>query len=305
MKKYGVEEIILAVTHLLEVIRGHFGDGKEFGIRIEYSVEEEPLGTGGAIKQAESFLDETFLVLNGDILTDMNLEEAIEFHRRNAAQVTIQLVWVEDPTPYGLVETDAKGRVLRFLEKPQPEQLTTNYINAGIYVFEPEILKEIPQGQVFSVERELFPYLVESQVPVFGHQASGYWLDLGTMAKYLQANQDILSGQIEATIPGKQVSEGVWLSPTSSEHSTAEFQPPVLVGTDCKIEPGCQIGPQVVIGDHVSLGRGAQVERSVIWDDTQVGRETRIINSVIGRHCMIKCGAKLTGEAVEDKRTVG
>jgi NDP-sugar pyrophosphorylase family protein len=266
LRSHQVEDVILTTHYLPEVISEHFGDGSRHGVRLTCLREEEPLGTGGAIKNAEHILDDTFLVLNGDILTDIDLSAMIAYHRAKRAQATLALTWVDDPTPFGAVETAEDGRIQCFREKPKPEEVTTHYINAGIYVFEPALFKEMPEG-AFSVERDLYPRLVEGGVPMFGYRTQGYWLDIGTVAKYLQAHQDILDGKVQARLPAPEIRPGVWVDHSARIHPRAVLEGPLMIGPRAHVGPEAIIGAYSVLGRGASIGEGAVVNSSVIWPD--------------------------------------
>ncbi|MBE0480396.1 MAG: NDP-sugar synthase, partial [Dehalococcoidia bacterium] len=195
LKKHGVDEVILAMGYLPDRIRQYFGDGSTLNIRLIYSVEDTPLGTGGAVKNAERFLDDTFIVLNGDIYSDLNLTDMVRLHLRRKAKATIALTPVEDPTAYGVVEIDSTSRVKAFIEKPSRESVTSHLINAGTYVLEPELLDMIPAGVHSMVERGLFPDLVKQGAPFLGYPSDAYWIDIGTPQDYIRLHRDLLMGK--------------------------------------------------------------------------------------------------------------
>ncbi len=284
LSRHGVKEIVLAQHHLAGPIESYLGDGGRFGVRITYVIEDSPRGTAGAIKNVERYLDGTFLALNGDIFTDLDLTEMLAFHREQNATATIALVPVEDPTAYGLIETDPTGRVKRFLEKPDLNEITTNMINAGTYVLEPEVLAQIPSGKQVSIERETFPLLVSSGQPVYAFPSSGYWMDVGTPEKYLQLHRDLLSGKSAWYIPGKD--EGV------------------LVGEGCNIDPTAQIIGPVVIGAGCTIGKGSIIEDSVIWHDVRLGGWVRVQSSVVANNCTLNNDSNVDGAVLGDHVTV-
>ena len=206
LKRFGIEDIVLTLSYLPDSIMQVFGDGSRYGARLVYCLEKEPLGTAGAVKNAEKYIDSTFVVLNGDIFTDLDLADMMTFHREQGATATISLSWVEDPSAFGVVETD-NGRVKRFIEKPPRAEATSHWINAGIYVLEPSVLGHIPDGQHYMFEKGLFPRILELGLPVYGYPYRGYWLDMGTPEKYFGVNMDMLSSRLKspfaaATGPG-------------------------------------------------------------------------------------------------------
>ena len=190
-----IKEIILAQGHLARPMTEYFGDGSQLGVSLHYSVEEMPLGSAGAAKKAEKYLDGTFLVFNGDNFIDLDLTAMIGLHRERKAKVTIALTRVDDPTRFGMVETDDNGRIKRFVEKPAPEEVTTNTVNAGAWLVEPELMARVPPATPFSFERDVFPDLLARGEAVYAYVSSGYWMDAGTPEQYLQLHRDLLAGK--------------------------------------------------------------------------------------------------------------
>jgi len=280
LKRYQVRDIVLAVSYLPEVIQRYFADGPDFGVGLTYAVEPSPLGTAGAVKNAERHLDGTFVVLNGDIFTELDIAEMLAFHRQREAAVTIALTRVENPCAFGVVETDSRSRVRRFVEKPSPDQVTTNWINAGVYIIEPEVLGYIPAHGFYMFEKGLFPRLLELGQPVYGYPLrSGYWLDMGTPEKYLQLNCDLLAARAISALTGR-FENGLHLGQEVAIHPSAEITGPVLIGDRCSIGRGaCVIGP-VVIGPGSSIGEDATVERAVLWAGARVAAGATISGCV-------------------------
>jgi mannose-1-phosphate guanylyltransferase len=291
---HGVTDVILSVSHMPDVIRSTMGDGGAAGVRLRYVVEAEPLGTAGGVRNAADLVEGRVVVLNGDILTDVDLRAMLDAHEARGAKASIYLTPVENPTAYGLVELAADGRVRRFLEKPGWDEVTTNTINAGVYVLERELLDLIPKGQAYSMEREFFPMLLERHVPFLGHVPRAYWLDIGTAAKYLQAHQDLLDRLVQspASPPGRRVQEG-WLDPTADLHSTVRLRAPVVIGAGCRLEADVVVGPGAVLGPGCRLGAGSQVEGAVLWDAVEVGAGARLHGSLVGRGCRVGAHAEL------------
>jgi len=291
---HGVRDVILSISHMPDVIRQVMGDGSSAGVRLRYVVETEPLGTAGGVRNAADLVAGRVVVLNGDVLTDIDLGAMLAAHEARRAQASIYLTPVENPTAYGLVELDADGRVHRFLEKPGWDEVTTNTINAGIYVLERDLLDWIPKGQPYSMEREFFPMLLDRRVVFVGHVPRAYWLDIGTAAKYLQAHQDVLDRlvQTRATPGGRRIQEG-WVDPGAEIHSTARLRAPVVIGRACHIERDVVLGPGVVLGDGCRLEAGGHVEGSVLWEDVSVGAGARLAGCLIGRGCRVGSHAEL------------
>jgi len=291
---HGVTDVILSVSHLPDVIRAIMGDGRAAGVRLRYVVEAEPLGTAGGVRNAADLVAGRVIVLNGDVLTDLDLGAMLAAHEARRAQASIYLTPVENPTSYGLVDLEPDGRVHRFLEKPGWDEVTTHTINAGIYVLERELLEWIPKGQPFSMEREFFPLLLERRVAFIGHVPRAYWLDIGTAAKYLQAHQDLLDRLVQSHVapPGRRIQEG-WLEPSAELHSTVRLRAPVVIGRGCRLGENVVVGPGVVLGEGCELGAGAHVEASVLWEAVTIGPGARLHGCLVGRACRVGTHAEL------------
>jgi len=300
LTSHGVSDIILAQSLHSQSIQDYFKDGDEFGVGLHYSVEDMPLGTAGAIKNTEDYLDGVFLVLNGDIFTDLDITAMLAFHREKKAKATIALTPVADPTSYGLVETGADGTVTRFLEKPSPDQVTTNMINAGTYILEPDILKYIPPQTNFSFEHGLFPRLLALGEPVYAYVSPAYWIDIGTPEKYLQLNRDLLRGvspRYSSYNENKLIS-----GEKCSIHPTAKISGPVQIGIGCTIEHGVRLIGPTVIGSGSTISAGSVVEASVIWHNTRIGERVILKNSIVAGECCLQDNCRVVesvlGEAV-------
>lgn len=287
LREHAIRDIILAVCFMPHHIRGYFGDGKRFGVRLTYSMESSPLGTAGAVKQVEAHLDETFFVLNGDVFTDLDLTQMMHYHREQGAKATIALTPVEDPSLYGLVETEATGRVERFIEKPSPEAITTNMINAGTYIVEPEVLSHIPPGSRFTFERELFPLLLERGDPVYAYPAEAYWMDIGTPEKYQKLHHDLLSGGVAKGFAGERTGQGIWVEEGCDIHPQAELEGPVVIGRDCIIESGVRVRGPSVIGEGCRIGKDSVIEQAILWPKARLGQ------GVVLRKCVLAEGVSI------------
>ena len=300
--RHGVDEIVLAQHHLAVPIENYLGGGDQFGAKLTYVIEESPRGTAGAVKNVERYLDDTFLALNGDIFTDLDITAMIDFHRQQKAQATIALTPVDDPTAYGLIETDARGRVRQFLEKPDPSEITTNMINAGTYVLEPEVLTQIPPGRRVSIERETFPLLVGNGEPVYAYQSSGYWMDMGTPEKYLQLHRDLLGGK--STWYSPSVGQEVLISERCNIDPTAQMEGPVVIGDNCTIGPRVQMTGPVVIDTGCTIGEDSVVEDAIIWHEVRLGRRVRLKSSVVADHCTLNDGSVVEDSVLGDNVTL-
>jgi mannose-1-phosphate guanylyltransferase len=280
LRGHGVDDVIMSCGFLADGVRSVLGDGSGFGVRLHYVEETQPLGTGGALKFAEGLLDERFFMLNGDVLTDIDLTAQLRQHEATGASATLALVGVEDPSAYGLVRTRADHSVIEFLEKPsQEEALDTNLVNAGAYILEREILDQMaPAGTNISIERDVFPKLVDHGL--FGYEATGYWLDIGTPTRYLQATNDILEGNVTTAVGRRLRGSGMRLLP---EHGVGgRIGTPVVIGDGCEIAEDAVIGGRVVLGRGVKIGAGARIESSVLLDGASVGARTQMTDVIIG-----------------------
>ncbi|MBI2879481.1 MAG: NDP-sugar synthase [Candidatus Rokubacteria bacterium] len=290
-----VRDVILSVSHLPETIRAVMGDGSALGVRLRYAVEDEPLGTAGGVRNAADLVEGRVVVLNGDVLTDLDLSRMLATHEARRARATIYLTPVENPTAYGLVELDPEGRVRRFLEKPGWDEVTANTVNAGVYILERELLELVPKGRPYSMEREFFPDLLARGVPFFGHVDPAYWLDIGTTEKYLQAHRDLLEGRLRSPLRprGRALGEG-WVEPGTSIAESARLVGPVVLGAGCRVEAEARVGPAVVLGAGCVVGAGAHLEGAVLWESVSVGAGARLSGCLVARDCRIGAHARLT-----------
>ena len=297
-----VKDIILAQSHLAQPIESYFGNGSQFGVKLSYTVEDTPLATAGAVKNAVKYLDETFLVLNGDIFTDLDITSMIDSHRERKAKVTIALAPVDDPTSYGLIETNALGMVTRFLEKPDRSQVNTNMINAGTYVLQPEVLTQIPPQANFSFEHDLFPLLLDQGEPVYAYPSSAYWIDIGTPEKYLQLHRDLLSGQSSQYTLAP--SEEVLIGEQSDIQPTVQIEGPAVIGSNCSIGGKVKLRGPVVIGNGCTIREDTVVEQSIIWRNARLGERVNLKNSIVADNCSLNTDSIIVDSILGDNVTV-
>jgi mannose-1-phosphate guanylyltransferase/phosphomannomutase len=292
LRRHGVTDIVVTVAFLPNAIRNYFGDGSELGVRMVYATEETPLGTAGSVRNAMDELDERFLVISGDVLTDIDLTAVTEFHDRRNALATLALCAVDNPLEFGIVITHDDGSVERFLEKPGWGQVFSDTINTGIYVLEPEIFDLIPEGRPVDFSSEVFPAALEAGRPVFGYVADGYWEDVGTTAAYLKAHQDILDGKVEVEMSGFELRPGVWLGKGSSVDPSARIDGPAFIGENCTIDQDAVLGAYTTLGANVRMAERAQVRHSVVGENAYLGPSVLVEGSVLGRSCEMRHGAR-------------
>ena len=301
---HGITDVVLAMSYLSENFEQAYGDGSHLGLKLTYVREAEPMGTGGAIKNVESYLTpgETFIVFNGDILTDLDLTDMLKMHKDNGSICSISLTPVDDPSSYGVVDLDEAGRIQRFTEKPKREEATSNWINAGTYILESDVLDYIPAGQHYMVERGLFPTLLAEGKPLYGYRTGAYWMDIGTPAKYLHAHADLLAGRLKYYIKpeGDLFADSVWVGEGTSIHGGARLTGPVVVGKDCRIDEGATLTGPLVLGDGCVVGEGAELRNMVAWDNVIFGPNS------VSHECMVASNARIgPGCHVEELSIVG
>ncbi len=282
LRKHGIDEIILAISADTREIIEHFGDGKEWGVRIRYSIETEPQGTAGAVKLLQPHITDTFLVVSGDTITDFDLTAAIDFHRTRSALATILIHEMDDPSDYGIVQHESDGRITRLHEKPKESEIFSTKINTGIYVLEPEALSSIPYFTAYDFSRDLIPRMLRNQEPVYGCQLPGYWCDVGSTLRYRNAHFDALTGKAHIDIEGTQVEPGVWIGDEAEIHSTAELVGPVFLGTGAELRKNSVLRPFAVVGENSLVDEAATVSRSIIGNGALIGKGSKITDCVIG-----------------------
>lgn len=292
LKRHGIDDIVVTVAFMANAIRDYFGDGSEFGVKISYATEETPLGTAGSVRNAMEHLTERFIVISGDVLTDIDLGAIIDFHARNGAMATIGLAHVDNPLEFGIVITEEDGSIERFLEKPTWGQVFSDTINTGIFVLEPEIFDYIEADRPVDFSGEVFPKLLEDGQPLFGAITEGYWEDVGTLEAYVRAHKDILDAKVEVEIPGFEIRPGVWVGESADVHPEATITGPAVIGDNCRVEPGATIGEYTVLGSNVRVRNDAFLERTVVNDNAYLGDNIRLRGTVVGRSCDIRSGVR-------------
>ncbi len=307
LRSYGITEVIVTVRYLAAVIQDFFEDGSNLGMKLHYVVEETPLGTAGSVKNAEALLDDTFIVISGDALTDFNLSEIVAAHRAHGGDATIALTRVPNPLEYGVVVTDDAGNVVRFLEKPSWGEIISDTVNTGIYVLEPSVLAGIPADTAYDFSNELFPRMLTRRQPICGYVASGYWCDIGTMDEYRQANADLLYGKVKLAEPiGEPIGGGIWVGKDVEIAPSAQLFGPIYLGNGVKIKGDVQIYGPTVIRDYTVVDNYNRIERSVVWRNNYIGESCEIRGAVITRQCSIKPKVMaFEGVVIGDNCTIG
>jgi len=314
LREHGITQVVVTLAYLGADIRNHFGDGSDFGMQIEYVVEDSPLGTAGSVKNAAHLLDETFLVISGDALTDFDLTWAVAEHKRRGSHATIVLYGVPNPLEYGVVVTDHDGAVRRFLEKPSWGEVFSDQANTGIYVIEPRVLDYVRTGMAYDWSQDVFPQMLRKGDPLFGIVASGYWCDIGNIQSYMQANWDALEGRVRCRIPGQRHDNNVWIGEGVEFGIGVQVDGPAYIGDEVKIKAGAHLNGPVVVDKYVIVDDNAKVSNSVVWPHSYIGENARLRqslvcrsvtvknnvlleeNTVVGDECVIGAGSRVAAE---------
>ena len=300
----GIDEVILSLNYQPRRIEELVGEGEGLGVRIRYVVEPMPLGTGGAIRYAGDQLTESVVVFNGDVLAQVDVNAVLKLHRERKAKATIVLTPVDNPRAYGLVETDADGNVQRFLEKPGDSEITCNTINAGIYVLEPDTFDRIPKDTAWSIERSYFPSLIERGETFVAYTDKGYWIDIGTPAKYLQVHRDIMDGHYAAPPFAGSTPGAAWVSPEAKVEEGVELHGPCFIDDGAVLKAGVKVLPYSVIGRQTHVDEAAIIDASVIWPNGWIGREAVVRGSILGRNCHVGRNSTVENPVVLGDKTV-
>ncbi len=302
--RHGATEVVATLQYMAQHIRERFGDA--YGEMVmRYAIEDIPLGTAGSVRNALQYLDDTFLVISGDALTDIDLTSLLAFHRDRGAVATLALYRVPNPLEYGVVITEEDGRIRQFQEKPSWGEVISDTINTGIYVLEPSIFDLVPSDRPFDFSQDLFPILLKNGAPMYGYVASGYWCDIGTIQEYLRATADILEGRVQIDL-GPTCAPGVWCGELADISPAAQITGPVYLGPGTKIKEGAVIRGPSVVRSYSIIDRNAELDRAVIWRNSYVGENAQVRGAIICRQCTVKAGAVLAENVVvADDSTVG
>jgi len=298
LKQHGIRDIVITLAYKADQIINYFGGGTKWGVNIQYALEDVPKGTAGGLRSLQPVLSNTFVVISGDAVTDFDLSSALSFHRQKSAIATMLLYSVDDPSQFGIVETQPDGKIQRFLEKPKPTETFTNTVNTGIYILEPELINWIPFETVYDFSRDLFPRLLQNQEPFYAVRAEGYWCDVGNLAQYRNVHFDAMTGKVKLNIPGAQVTDGLWLGQDASVHPSVRLVSPLYVGSGTCIEKDAELGRFAVVGNMSLIREKAQVAQSVIGARTMVGQNSQVFGSVLGNGYRLADGRHLDDEIV-------
>ena len=299
-----IDGVILSLNYQPRRIEEMFGDGSSAAMSLRYVVEPAPLGTAGAVRYAAQSLHDSVVVFNGDILTQVDLAAVIARHRERRAKATIVLTPVENPAAYGLVETDPDSNIRRFIEKPNADEITCDTINAGIYVLEPDTFDRIPKDTPWSIERSFFPSLIEQGDTFVAYVSRGYWIDIGTPAKYMQVHRDIMDG-LYRTAPFADAASTTWISPQARVEDGALIEGPCFVDEGTVVKTGARLGPYSVVGRQCHIEEHASIERAIVWANSRISQEAVVRQSILGRHCHVGRSATIEdGVVLGDKSVV-
>ncbi|MGD1937273.1 MAG: sugar phosphate nucleotidyltransferase [Cyanophyceae cyanobacterium] len=284
LKRHQIHEVIATLHYLPDTMQDYFHDGSGFGVHLNYAVEErQPLGTAGCVKNIEEVLDDTFIVISGDCVTDFDLSAAIAFHRDTQSSATLVLKRVPNPLEFGVVILDDDQKIVRFLEKPSTSEIFSDTVNTGIYILEPTVLGFLPKHQSCDFSKDLFPLLLDKNVPMYGYVAEGYWCDVGHLDAYRNAQYDALHGKVAVDFPYEERSPGIWIGQNTQVDASAQLHAPLIIGNNCRVGPGAILEAGTIIGDNVTVGENADLKRPILWNGVTVGAEAHLRACTVGR----------------------
>lgn len=298
LRDHGVPRVTLAMTRHSEAVQHVFGDGSALGMALDYVYEETPLGSGGAVAMAAAGWDEPFLVSNGDVLTDLDITDFIATHERRGALLSIALHEVEDPSPFGVVVLDGDDRITRFVEKPPRESAPSRLINAGTWLFDPAVVRELDSSAFNRVEDGLFPTLAASGQGIFGYRRDGgFWLDVGNPESYGRANRELLEGALPRSLPDDWPASSLAVS-GARVAADARLTAPVMLGAGTVVGAGTELTGPLVTGSRCTIGASARVARSILWDDVTVKEDATVVDTVLASGSLVEAGAVVEGAIV-------
>ena len=306
LKRHHITEAVVTVQYLADMIQDSLGDGSNQGMTIHYQIEDTPLGTAGSVKNASDFLDDTFLVISGDALTNFNLTDLTAYHKSHKTLATLALYRLADPVDYGVININNEGQITRFQEKPSRGSVMSDYVNTGIYVLEPDILDFFETNAPFDFAKDLFPMLHSQGYPLYGYVAEGYWCDVGSIAEYVRATTNVLHGEVEGLDLGRSLGDGIWAGRDVELAPDVHLEGPIYLGNSVQIKSGVVIRGPSVIRDYSVIDNEAVVDRSIMWRNCYVGERVQISGAIILRQCSIKANATVfEGVVIGDGTIVG
>jgi mannose-1-phosphate guanylyltransferase/phosphomannomutase len=306
LKYQGITEVVVTLHFMPEVIQSYFGDGQSLGMKLHYAVEETPLGTAGSVKNAQEFLDEPFIIISGDAVTDINLRDVITFHQERGADATLTLYRVPNPLEYGVIITDPEGKITQFLEKPSWGEVISDTVNTGIYVVDPSVLDLIEEGVSTDWSKDVFPKLLETGRPLYGYVATGNWTDVGDIGEYMRASGDVLHHRVHTEDLGEHIGGDVWVGKGVEIAPDAQLYGPIYLGNEVKIKGGVIIHGPTVVRDYTIVDNRVHIDRSIIWRNSYIGEGAEVRGAIVGRQCSIKSKAVLfEGVVLGDNSIVG
>ncbi len=299
LASHKITEVFANLHYYADAISGYFGDGSKWNVNITYSYEETLLGTAGGVRSAKEVLsNETFLVVSGDALTDINLTGLIEFHKKKGGIATVLLTEVDDPSKYGVVIINSDNRISRFQEKPPQGKAKSRLANSGIYVFEPEIFDYIPEGVFFDFGRDLFPFFLKEGIDFYGFCHNDYWNDVGSLEEYQRGNFDALEGKVKVKIPGTQIKENIWVGENCEIQEDAFLVGPICIGQNCLVRKNAKLLGPLIIGNNMIIDEGAVLYKGIKWGDGYIGKDASLMGSIIAHSTEIKDGVAVMEDAV-------
>jgi NDP-sugar pyrophosphorylase family protein len=305
LAEHGFTDVYVNLHYHPDVITSHFGDGSRWGVSLTYSYEEELMGTAGGVKNLEDKLGgETFLIISGDALTDLDLTALVDFHRSRGGIATLVVTPVEDPSKYGVVITGEDGVVRGFQEKPGREEALSYVANSGIYVFEPQVLDMIPENEFYDFGSQLFPRFLEEDIEFYGYEHGDYWNDVGSIEEYKAGNFDALTGKVRVKIPGVRIGEDVWIGSETVIQEGVVMVGPICIGSSCLVKKGAKLFGPLVVGDRTFISEGAILYRGIKWGDGYIGRDAHLMDSIVGWEAEIRKGASVLSDAVIGHRSI-
>ena len=298
LKKHDIRDIIITLAYKADQIIDYFGGGSKWGVNIQYSLEDTPMGTAGGLRRLQPLLKDTFLIISGDAVTDLDLSTALDFHKKKSAIATMLLYEVDNPAQFGIVESDRSGKITRFVEKPRASEAFTHTINTGIYVLEPEVITYIPYDTAHDFSRNVFPRLLQNQEPFYAVHTEGYWCDVGSLAQYRNVHFDALTGKVKLSLSATRVADGIWVGEDAEIHPTVKLKAPFYVGNGVHVRRGSALGRFTVIGDTGLIDDGARVTHSILGVGATVGKGAEVYGSVVGSGYQLPDGRQLEDEVV-------